>query len=409
MRSFYLMLPLVAALSISTSCNHEEDELPNPVPPEVNDSIPNPNPDPEPNPNPDPEPAAMVKGVDISWLTEMENGGREFFADKSMSKAVEGTQLMKDLGMSAIRLRVWVNPTDATSGYAKESVNKDGKAYCDKADVVVKAKRAQALGMDIMIDFHYSDSWADPIKQYIPTAWKDFSYEHLVSAVKDHTTEVLTALKEAEVTNIKWVQVGNETHPGMLCYQYGTTTPAVSGGYYSTYPSHYAGFVDAGYEAVKSVYPEALVIVHHDKSNNWGLVKSNLDVLKNYNARYDMVGLSFYPCEVSSSNNAIVTSSTEKNIQAAFTTVDNIYKTFGKETMFVELGLKMWPESNIPVSAQYMESIVTKADQSEHCLGLFYWEPMAWWWNNYNLGAFNVGDSNGKKLYPNAIFDAFCK
>lgn len=407
MRSIIKFLPLVAALIITTSCQREDDE--SPLPSQPDPVVPSPDPDPNPDPEPEPQPSTMVRGVDISWLTEMENDGRKFFANQKMTSAVEGTQLMKDLGMSAVRLRVWVDPTDATSGYIREAVVKDGKAYCGKEDVVVKAKRAQSLGMDVMVDFHYSDSWADPIKQYIPTAWKNYTYNQLVTAVKEHTADVLTALKEAGVTNVKWVQVGNETHPGMLCYQYGKNTPVAAGGYYGSYPEHYAGFVDAGYEAVKSVYPEALVIVHHDKSNNWSLVKSNLDALKKNNARFDMVGLSFYPCEVNSSSDAIISSTTEANIKAAFTTVDNIYNTYNKETMFVEVGMKMWPDTNIPISAKYMEGIVTMAQDNVHCLGLFYWEPMAWWWNNYNMGAFNVGDSNGKKLYPNEIFDAFCK
>ena len=85
------------------------------------------------------------KGADISWVTQMEKDGVRFYS--SSGEEIECTALMKEIGFDAIRLRVWANPT--------------GK-WCDKADVLAKAKRAQKLGMDIMIDFHYSSSWADP-------------------------------------------------------------------------------------------------------------------------------------------------------------------------------------------------------------------------------------------------------
>lgn len=403
LRSLCFVLPVVAALNC-TSCAYEGDEFPIPVSPEA--SNPTPDPDPEPNPNPNPQNSGFVRGADISWLTEMENDGRKFYADQSMTKEVEGTQLMKDMGLTAIRLRVWVDPANKNDGYITES--KDKKSYCDKADLIVKAKRAQDLGLDVMVDFHYSNSWADPIKQYIPYDWRNYTYAQMKEAVKNHTTEVLTALKDAGVTNVKWVQVGNETHSGMLCYQYKKSDPVAAGGYYAKYPAQYAGFIDTGYEAVKSIFPEALVIVHHDKSTNYSLVKSNLTALKNNNARYDLVGLSLYPCEVDK-DYFTVASTTESNINTAMKTVGQINTDFGKESMFVEVGLKMWPEKNITTSTKYMESIITKAQSTDHCTGIIYWEPMGWWWYDYNMGAFNVGDSNGKKLYPNDIFKAFCK
>lgn len=369
---------------------------------------------PEPAPNPDPvEPDVSTPadntftlGADISWLTEMENAGRKFHPDAKLSTAVEGTQLMKNKGIDAIRLRVFVDPANSMSGYAAVSVNKDGKAYCGKEDVVVKAMRAQDLGLNIMIDFHYSDSWADPGNQVIPEAWKDYSYDQLRDAIKFHTKDVLSALKEANVTNVKWVQVGNETHPGMLRTVYGGKTAAIQGGDYELYPEHYAGFVTTGYDAVKEIYPSAIVIVHHDKSNNWDLVKKNLEALKKYSAKYDMVGLSFYPCEVGS-NDLIVEKNTQDNITAAFSTLNNIYNTYGKDVMFVELGMKMWPDENIATSSKYITDIMKMARKADHCRGVFYWEPFAWWWNNYNMGAFNVGDNEGKQLYPNTIFDSF--
>ena len=117
---------------------------------------------------------AFYKGADISWVTEMEAKGYSFA--NARGEARECTALMKELGLQAIRLRVWVNPQDG---------------FCGTEDVVKKALRAQKLGMDVLIDFHYSDSWADPSKQYIPAAWKNHTYAQILADVKQHTTGVL--------------------------------------------------------------------------------------------------------------------------------------------------------------------------------------------------------------------------
>ena len=128
-------------------------------------------------------------GADISWVTEMESKGEKLYNYKGEER--ETFQLMKEMGMGAVRLRVWVNPA------------KHGN-WCDKEDVLAKAKRAQALGMDVMIDFHYSDWWADPAKQNIPEAWTKHKYKQMLTDVANHTTEVLTLLKDNGI-DVKWV------------------------------------------------------------------------------------------------------------------------------------------------------------------------------------------------------------
>ena len=140
----------------------------------------------------------FARGADISWCTEMEADGQKFYNADGIETDIFA--LMKEIGMSAIRLRVWVNPTKY--GYG---------AWCDKADVIAKAKRAHAQGLDLMIDFHYSDFFADPKRQDTPLEWKDYDLEQLKTAVADHTKDVLQALKD-EGIEPKWVQVGNETN-----------------------------------------------------------------------------------------------------------------------------------------------------------------------------------------------------
>ena len=113
-------------------------------------------------------------GADISGTTALEAHGGQLF--NAQGEKRENTQLMKDYGLNAVRLRVWVNP-------------KDG--FCNKEDVLVMAKRAKAHGMAIMIDFHYSDWWADPAKQNIPEAWKELDYKQMKKALAKHTRETL--------------------------------------------------------------------------------------------------------------------------------------------------------------------------------------------------------------------------
>ena len=176
---------------------------------------------------------------------------------------------MKELGLNAIRLRVWVNP-------------KGG--FSSKEDVLVMAKRAQALDMAIMIDFHYSDWWADPAKQNIPAAWANYSYKQMKRALAKHTTETLQLLKDNGI-DVKWVQVGNETTNGFL-WPMGRATDNMR---------QYAGLTDAGYAAVKKVYPEATVIVHLDCACDAKRYDFIFDELRKYKARFDMIGVSVYP------------------------------------------------------------------------------------------------------------------
>ena len=130
-------------------------------------------------------------GADISGTTSLEAHGGQLY--NAAGEPRENTQLMKELGLNAVRLRVWVNP-------------KEG--FCRPDDVLLMASRAKALDMEVMIDFHYSDWWADPGQQNIPAAWKDMTYEEMCQALAEHTRSTLLLLKTNGI-NVRWVQVGN--------------------------------------------------------------------------------------------------------------------------------------------------------------------------------------------------------
>ena len=123
----------------------------------------------------------FARGADVSWLTQMESEGRKFYTPGEERKEMECMELLRDYcGVNSIRLRVWVNP-------------KDGWNNVD--DVVLKARRAEKLGLRTMIDFHFSDTWADPGHQEMPDAWKSLSFAELKSALAAHVAETLTAVK----------------------------------------------------------------------------------------------------------------------------------------------------------------------------------------------------------------------
>ena len=206
-------------------------------------------------------------GADISGTTELEARGIQL--TNAAGEPRENTELMKELGLNAVRLRVWVEPTDG---------------LCNGDDVLRMALRAKALGMALMIDFHYSDWWADPGKQNIPKSWKGLSYGEMCDALANHTREVLRKLKNNGI-DVKWVQVGNETTDGFL-WDVGRA---------STNMAQYAGLTANGYDAVKEIYPNATVIVHIDCGSDPKRYDFIFDGLRKYGAKWDMIGMSIYP------------------------------------------------------------------------------------------------------------------
>lgn len=212
----------------------------------------------------------FAKGADISWLTEMEASGKKFYNAKGSEQ--DCMTLLRDLGTNSVRIRVWVDPADGWSG---------------KQDVLVKAGRAKMLGERIMIDFHYSDSWADPGKQNIPSAWTDFKDDltKMKAAVAEHTKDVLTTLKNNGI-DVEWIQIGNETRTGMLW-----PLGLVSDNKFD----NYAALNNAGYDAAKAVYPDAQCIIHIDRGNEIGGFTWMFDGLKATGAKWDVIGMSLYP------------------------------------------------------------------------------------------------------------------
>lgn len=316
-----------------------------------------------PEPDPPVTPSGFAKGADVSWVTQMEADNIKFYSSDGQVK--ECMQLMKDLGMNTIRLRVWVNPANGWNG---------------KADVVAKAVRAKNLGLRIMIDFHYSDSWADPGQQNKPAAWASQDFATLKTSVALHTTDVLTALKQAGVTP-EWVAVGNETNDGMLWPD----------GKASTNMGQFAQLINSGYDASKAVFPSAKVIVHISNGFDNGLFRWMFDGLTANGARYDVIGMSLYPTVA---NWSALTAQ-------CLTNMNDMVTRYGKEVMVCEVGM---PWDSPADSKAFLVDILAKVRSVNggKGLGVLYWEPEAYNnWQGYTLGAF---DNSGK---PTSAMSAF--
>lgn len=315
-----------------------------------------------------PTSSTFAKGADVGWLPQMEATGYHFYDADGTEK--DCLQLLKDRGMNTIRLRVWVNPSnDKTNG------------HCSKAETVAMAVRAKNMGMRIMIDFHYSDSWADPAKQNKPGAWANHTFAELLNDVYDHTFDVLTALKTAGVTP-EWVQIGNEIPGGML-WPEGST---------NNY-SQLAQLLNKGYEATKAVNTAIKVIVHVDEGNNNAKFRWFFDNATTYHVKYDVIGLSYYPFWINSDYTATI-----NNLSA---NLNDMVSRYNKEVMVVEVGGDFTLVQNTHDMLVAVINAVKNVPNNKG-LGVIYWEPEGEkTWSGYQL---NCWQSNGK---PSTALDAF--
>lgn len=306
---------------------------------------------------------AFSLGADISGMTELEAHGVTVSNNQGQER--ELTTLMKELGLNATRLRVWVDP-------------KGG--FCSPQDVLGMARRSHHLGMGLMIDFHYSDWWADPGKQNPPAAWAGLDLEQTARALADHTRSTLQLLKDNGI-DVQYIQIGNETTHGFL-WPMGNLDENFG---------NYARLTRAGYEAAKEVYPEATVLVHLDDGYDLGLYERVFDGLRREGCPFDAIGMSVYPFW-SKRDPAQPTSVTDitDNIKA-------LHKRYGVPVLIVETGvLASKPDEGYDFMSRLINAAID--DTEGACPGVWYWAPEAC--GGYELGAFEQGR-------PTRIMDAY--
>ncbi len=217
-------------------------------------------------------------GADISEVPANEAGGGVYLNEAGEPEDI--CKIMKDKGFDIIRLRLFVNP-EAERGYS-------GDGYCGTDSTIEFAKRIVASGMQFALDFHYSDTWADPDKQYKPSAWEGLTGKALENKLYEYTKDVLTRMK-AEGVAPTVVQVGNEINHGLVWPEGYLNDNATEENWAAA-----MGLYAAGAKAVREVLPDAKLQVHLALGGENTLCRQFLDHMDKYGAEYDIIGLSYY-------------------------------------------------------------------------------------------------------------------
>ena len=217
----------------------------------------------------------MIRGVDISILKRIEDNNG-VFTENGIAK--DAISIFKSHGVNYVRLRLWNNPSDG---------------YSNLAATIVLAKRVKQAGMNWLLDFHYSDTWADPAHQTKPFAWSGLPFDALKDSVYAYTRSVLLKLKEENILP-GMVQIGNEITNGIL-WDDGRV-----GGAFDT-PAQWnnlTALLKMGLTAVEDINSagaQIKTIIHLDAGGNQDACRRFLDSLSTHNVQYDYIGLSYYP------------------------------------------------------------------------------------------------------------------
>ena len=305
--------------------------------------------------------AQKYVGGDISMLTKYEEAG-VVYKDQS-GNTVQPLAFFKEQGLNAMRVRLFVNPNPTAD-----------KGVCQNLDYVkALGHRIKQAGLKLMLDFHYSDTWADPSKQWTPTAW--YSQERpLYDIIYDYTKDCLQQLKQAGAEP-DFIQTGNEISYGMLWGPEGSA----GGRCYVNSNDHWADFIkllkQAG-KACREECPAAKIVIHTERVAQPNVLTAFYDKMKEGNVDYDIIGLSYYPAY-------------HKDIPTLETALNQLEaKNFGKDIMIVETGYcYAWPldgttynyTSTYPYSEEgqrkFTADLISMLNKHEQVKGLFWWWP----------------------------------
>ena len=301
----------------------------------------------------------FIMGADVSSLLSLEASGTKFYGFDGQEQDLLKT--LSEAGINYIRVRVWNDPYDADgNGY--------GGGNCDLDTAIALGQRAAQYGMGLLVDFHYSDFWADPAKQQAPKAWADMTMDEKEQAIYDYTVDSLTKLKDAGVT-VGMVQVGNETTSG-FCGE--VSVPRM------------CRLMASAAQAIRDTDENILIAVHYTnpESKDYGFQARQLEV---YNVDYDVFATSYYP----------YWHGTLENLKAK---LQEVIDERGKLVMVAEtsyaytvadtdghgnsIGEQLTYDKPYPFTVQgqarhLSDLIQAMADLGENSLGVFYWEP-AW-------------------------------
>ena len=251
------------------------------------------------NNNPEPE-SIFYKGMDLSFQTELEDYNVEY--KDANGNRIELLDFAKDNGTNLVRLKLWHTSQD------DENTLSDVKAY---------AQRIKSKNMDFLLDFHYSDYWADPGKQFPPIAWQSMNFNQVKVAIYEYTKDVVQQLKNQN-TLPEIIQIGNETNSGFL-WDYGK----VWNEFQDNWPN-YATLVGEAIRAIREVDTEnnVTIMLHHSNVENAIYFFTELET---FNLDFDMIGLSYYP------------QFHTQNLNLVQSKLNELATTFNKEILIVEV------------------------------------------------------------------------
>jgi len=304
----------------------------------------------------------FIMGMDASCVPSLEDSGVKYYDYDGTEKDVY--EILSQNGINYIRVRIWNDPFDKNgNGY--------GGGNCDIENAIEVGKRATKYGMKLLVNFHYSDFWADPAKQMVPKAWKGMNIDQKSEALYEYTKECLEMLVEAGI-DVGMVQIGNETN-GYMC---GESSSALGGWKKITQ------LMSAGSKAVREVCPDALVVIHFanpEKVTNYVSYSKNLDY---YGVDYDVFASSYYP----------FWHGTLDNLSEV---LSNVAETYDKKVMIAETSYAFtWENTDLygntigdgggivkeyPFTVQGQANLVrdvidTAVNKTTNCIGVFYWE-----------------------------------
>jgi arabinogalactan endo-1,4-beta-galactosidase len=326
--------------------------------------------------------ALSILGADISSLKKSEDmGGVYKYSDGTEADAL---QILRDNGLNYARLRVWVDPADG---------------YHGKAELLEMAVRLKSLGIKLLVDFHYSDNWADPGKQNKPAAWKDYDFDQLKKAVYEHTFDVCNSLV-TQGTPPDMIQVGNEINAGILWPD----------GDYNHF-DNLADLLKEGYKAVKDCSSSTQVMLHIAEGGNNDLARWWFDNITHRQVPFDVIGISYYPfwhgslTELQANLNDI-TSRYAKDVIVvetayAFTNQNDDSLANIASSDMATPGYPFTPEGQRTMIRDIMS--VVRGVNNGHGLGIFYWDAT---WTAVPGNGWDSTDPNSGNAWENqALFD----
>ena len=322
--------------------------------------------------------AEYAVGADLSFLKQAEDGGKIF---KDNGEPKPGLVIFKDHGYNWIRLRLFHTPSELPNNLEY---------------TIALAKAAKKLGFHFLLDYHYSDTWADPGKQFTPKAWEGMAHAQLVKAVFEYTKQTIVAFRDASVLP-DMVQIGNEIINGMIWPD-------------GRLPGNWDNFADlvkagiAGVEAGKGEDPRPRIMIHIDRGGDKIRTKGFFDKLNSYHVNYDVIGQSYYPWWHGSLN----------DLRENMTFMAKEYK---KDIIVVEAAYNWMPAEykkqpgpfpETPEGQkQFLEEVNRVVQETPDGLGkgVFWWEPAV----TGPLGSRGFFDEKGNALPVITVFDKFTR